>query len=112
MVKQEWGPAQKKFERILKQLGTSHDPYALLALGNIWLQTLHHPIPDKEKEKRHQDRAFSLYKQVLRADPKNLFAANGIGAVLAQKGYTQEARDITAQVLTSKCYKICWFGVQ
>jgi RNA polymerase-associated protein CTR9 len=98
MVKQEWGPAQKKFERILKQPGTNHDPYALLALGNIWLQTLHHPIADKEKEKRHQDRAFSLYKQVLRADPKNLYAANGIGAVLAQKGYLREARDITAQV--------------
>lgn len=31
------------------------------------------------QEKRHQDRALAIYKQVLRNDPKNLYAANGIG---------------------------------
>ena len=39
-----------------------------------------------------------MFKQVLRNDPKNLYAANGIGAVLAHKGYVREARDIFAQV--------------
>lgn len=107
----------------------------MLALGNVWLQTLHQPTRDREKvkqisappksgscvqlvcyidvsfrffhfstqipntsfpgdiskassefdvhfplqEKRHQDRALAIYKQVLRNDPKNLYAANGIG---------------------------------
>lgn len=44
---------------------------------------------------------FSKYicsKQVLRNDPKNIWAANGIGAVLAHKGCVNEARDIFAQV--------------
>lgn len=77
------------------------------------------------QEKRHQDRALAIYKQVLRNDPKNLYAANGIGlfflfllalfclavkkwyikrsqmcpgAVLAHKGYYREARDVFAQV--------------
>ena len=79
LAKQEWGPGQKKFERILKQPSTTNDAYSLLALGNVWLQTLHTPSRDKAKEKRHQDRALALYKQVLRTDPRNLYAANGVG---------------------------------
>ncbi|XP_063293936.1 RNA polymerase-associated protein CTR9 homolog isoform X2 [Pelobates fuscus] len=98
LAKQEWGPGQKKFERILKQPSTQNDTYSMLALGNVWLQTLHQPSRDREKEKRHQDRALAIYKQVLRNDSKNLFAANGIGAVLAHKGYVREARDVFAQV--------------
>lgn len=98
LAKQEWGPGQKKFERILKQEVTGNDTYSLVALGNVWLQTLHQPTKDKEKEKRHQDRALAMYKQVLRCDPRNIWAANGIGAVLAHKGYISEARDIFAQV--------------
>lgn len=34
----------------------------------------------------------------MRNDPKNIWAANGIGAVLAHKGCVNEARDIFAQV--------------
>lgn len=98
LAKQEWGPGQKKFERILKQESTNSDTYSLVALGNVWLQTLHQPTKDKEKEKRHQDRALSLYKQVLRQDGKNIWAANGVGAVLAHKNYIPEARDVFAQV--------------
>ncbi|XP_066503956.1 RNA polymerase-associated protein CTR9 homolog [Hoplias malabaricus] len=98
LAKQEWGPGQKKFERILKQPSTQNDTYSMLALGNVWLQTLHQPTRDREKEKRHQDRALAIYKQVLRNDSKNLYAANGIGAVLAHKGYYRDARDVFAQV--------------
>lgn len=96
--KMQWGPGQKKFERILKNPATSTDAYSLIALGNIWLQTLHQSGKDKDREKRHQDRALAMYKQVLRNDPKNIWAANGIGAVLAHKGCVNEARDIFAQV--------------
>jgi len=98
LSKHEWGPGQKKFERILKNESSLNDSYSMLALGNVWLQTLHYPTRDKDKEKRHQDRALAMFKQVLRNDPKNIFAANGIGAVLAHKGYIREARDIFAQV--------------
>ena len=94
----EWGPGQKKFERILKQPATSGDAYSHIALGNVWLQTLHQPTKDKEKEKKYQDRALTMYKTILRSDPKNIWASNGIGAVLAHKGYITEARDIFAQV--------------
>ncbi|XP_018323793.1 RNA polymerase-associated protein CTR9 homolog [Agrilus planipennis] len=98
LAKNEWGPGQKKYERVLKNPATSQDSYALIALGNVWLQTLHQPTKDKEREKRHQERALSMYKQVMKIDPKNIWAANGIGAVLAHKGAVNEARDIFAQV--------------
>lgn len=98
LAKMEWGPGQRKFERVLKNPSTSQDAYSLIALGNVWLQTLHQPTRDKEREKRHQERALSHYKQVLRTDPRNIWAANGIGAVLAHKGAVNEARDIFAQV--------------
>ncbi|KAH9640676.1 hypothetical protein HF086_010554 [Spodoptera exigua] len=83
LAQQEWGPGQKKFERILQNASTSNDAYSLIALG---------------KEKRHQERALAMYKQVLKSDPKNIWAANGIGCVLAHKGCINEARDIFAQV--------------
>jgi RNA polymerase-associated protein CTR9 len=95
----EWGPGQKKFERILRNPASKDDAYSLIALGNVWLQTLHQPTRDKEREKRHQDRALAMYKQVLRNDPRNIWAANGVGAVLAHKNCIIEARDIFAQVL-------------
>ena len=56
------------------------------------------PSREKDKEKRHQDRALTLYKTVLKNDPKNIWAANGIASVLAHKGCIPEARDIFAQV--------------
>jgi RNA polymerase-associated protein CTR9 len=64
---------------------TSTDAYSLIALGNVWLQTLHQPTRDKEREKRHQDRALAMYKQVLRNDPRNIWAANGIGTIFCLK---------------------------
>ena len=83
---------------VFQNPATSQDSYSLIALGNVWLQTLHQPTKDKEREKRHQERALSMFKQVLKIDPKNIWAANGIGAVLAHKGAVNEARDIFAQV--------------
>ncbi|KYM99351.1 RNA polymerase-associated protein CTR9 like protein [Cyphomyrmex costatus] len=97
LAEMEWSPGQDKFERILKNPTTSTDAYSLVALGNIWLQTLHQSGKDKER-KKHQDQALAMYEQVLRNDPKNIWAANGIGAVLAHKGCVNEARNIFAQV--------------
>jgi RNA polymerase-associated protein CTR9 len=64
------------------------------------------PSRDKEKEKRHQDRALTLYKTVLKNDPRNIWAANGIGCVLAHKGCIPEARDIFASVLKLLNYQL------
>ncbi|VDP76266.1 unnamed protein product [Echinostoma caproni] len=98
LSKNEAEQAQKKFDRIIRQPAYWADAFARISLGNIWLTTLHHPIRDKDKRKRHQDRALSFYKAVLCADPRNIWAAHGIGCVLAHKGFVNEARDVFAQV--------------
>ncbi|KRZ72707.1 RNA polymerase-associated protein CTR9 -like protein, partial [Trichinella papuae] len=96
--KQEWGPAQKKFERILKQSSTAHDPYSLVALGNVWFLSLQSYNHEKEKQRKYEDRALSLYKQALRVHPENILAANGVGCVLAHRGYFQEAKEVFSRV--------------
>ena len=52
-------------------------------------------------KQKFKDRALTMYKTILRNDPRNIWASNGIGAVLAHKGYITEARDIFAQVCFS-----------
>lgn len=94
--KEQLGPAQHVFDRIIKN--NEQDTYSLVALGNIWLHTLYQNNKDKEKEKRHEQRALAMYKQVLKIDPRNIWAANGVGCVLAHKNLLNEARDIFAQV--------------
>jgi len=74
---------KKKFERILHNPQTANDSYALISLGNIWLQTLYMPTRDKEREKRHQARALQVYKLVLKNDNRNIWAANGVGCVFS-----------------------------
>ena len=96
LEKGELGLAQKKYERILK--ANPNDTYAQIAIGNIWLDTLYQPSKDKEKETRHENRALDIYKQVLTIDPRNIWAANGVGCILAHKNLLNEARDIFAQV--------------
>lgn len=64
MAKMQWILGQKNFETILKNPLSSADAYSLIALGNFWLQTLHLPSKDKEKEKKHQEKALAIYKQV------------------------------------------------
>ena len=96
LAKEQLNPAQRQFEHIIKI--NEFDTYALVALGNIWLHTLYHNQRDKEREKRHEQRALAFYKQVLKIDPRNIWGANGVGCVLAHKGLLTEARDIFAQV--------------
>ncbi|XP_025191695.1 RNA polymerase-associated protein CTR9 homolog [Melanaphis sacchari] len=96
--KNEWGPGQKKFERILNNSSTLNDSYALIALGNIWLKMLQNPNANKNLQKKHQDLAMHYYTKVLRYDSKNIWAANGIGCVLAYQNCINEAREIFSQV--------------
>ncbi|VVC34791.1 Tetratricopeptide repeat,Tetratricopeptide repeat-containing domain,Sel1-like [Cinara cedri] len=99
--KMEWGPSQKKFERILRNPSTINDPYALISMGNIWMQTLYQPTSDRDKKMKNLELALQFYSKVLKSDPKNIWAANGIGCVVAHKNYIAEAKDIFAQVRES-----------
>lgn len=95
LAKMQWTLAEKNFEAVIKQ---RQDSYALIARGNYFLQCVHQPNRDKNKDKEFLSRALKTFNEVLRLDPKNIWAANGIGSVLAHKSYFIEARDIFAQV--------------
>jgi RNA polymerase-associated protein CTR9 len=96
LAKMQWTLAEKNFDAIMKQ--QRQDSYALIAKGNYFLQCVHQPIRDKNKDKLHLANAQKTFTEVLRLDPRNIWAANGIGSVLAHKGYFTESRDIFAQV--------------
>lgn len=95
LAKMQWTLAEKNFDAVMKQ---RQDSYALIARGNYFLQCVHQPIRDKNKDKQNLQMALKTFTDVNRLDPKNIWAANGIGAVLAHKGYFIESRDIFAQV--------------
>ncbi|TKR78211.1 hypothetical protein L596_019056 [Steinernema carpocapsae] len=101
MSKNEWGPAQKKFEQILKIPDCKDDPYSYVALGNVWLETLSSASRNRENDKKNRDRALMFYSKALKLQPGNIWAAHGIACILAQKGNFAEARDIFAQVRES-----------
>jgi len=58
---------------------TAKDSYALISMGNLWLQMLHQPDRNKGLDKNHLQLAHKYYVKVLKSDPKNIWAANGIG---------------------------------
>eukprot|EP00912_Choanoflagellata_sp_UC4_P002435 UC4_evm1s1540 len=100
--KREFGQAQKNFEMTPKDKhGLPNDPYASLSIGNIWLRVSELPKnPKKEDEHRQKclNRALNYFTAVLKKDSSNLYAANGIGCVLAAKGDISKAKDIFMNV--------------
>ena len=96
--KLELTPCQKKFERILDRTRANPDIYSLLSVGNVWLESQYQPIKDQEKLNLHQGRALNFFKAALKHDPRNIYAANGIGCLFAAKRMFNEARDIFSQV--------------
>jgi len=84
----EFGPAQKRFEQGLHI--DKYDQYALISLGNVFL---HSYRPDAENSKS-LDRAMDYYSRVLRRNPNNIFAAQGIACTLAEKGRFRQAKEV------------------
>lgn len=97
VMKQEFGPAQKKFEKVKNSNQECPDPYAWLSLGNIWLSLLHSSGHDSAKQRKFSERCLGIYKSVLKRNPNNICAANGIGCVLAYNNQISMARDVFSQ---------------
>ena len=95
MMRREYGPAQKVFETVIDRLDEA-DAYALLSLGNIYYMSARFDEP--EKEAKYLRRALSFFKKVLVNDRSNLYAANGVGVVLADHRDMASAKTIFTQV--------------
>ncbi|KAJ1355322.1 hypothetical protein KIN20_012666 [Parelaphostrongylus tenuis] len=115
MSKHEWGPGQKKFEQVLNKMD-KEDAYSWVSLGNVWMEMLFNlgrkkaDVPGQET--KYMDRALQMFGKALKIEPKNIWAANGIGCVLASKSLWQDARDIFTQVreATSEFYDV-WMNI-
>jgi tetratricopeptide (TPR) repeat protein len=101
---QEWEPAQSIFDKVLREYhvsgGSPMEHYASIALGNIYLCNLN-TAPDANRRDKFLGFASAFYAKVLRNDKLNLYAANGLGCVMACKGELGKAKDIFTRVRES-----------
>ena len=100
MEKGETKLAQSSYEQVLKT--NKNHPYAMVGLGDVWLDALYNvrsnEKDEKDKIKKFRDNAIGLFVAVLKKNPRNAWAANGIGCVLVHQGKIQDARDVFSQV--------------
>ncbi len=88
------GPARKAFERLLQKIDR-HDSYSLVALGNIYIE-----IARSDKKSRNDclKRAAEFFSKALSVEPKNPYAAAGLGILLAEHGQFSQAKEAFLQV--------------
>lgn len=65
-----------------------HDRYALTGMGNLYLVTAREmrrdTEQDKDKRRKTYEKAVEFFDKALQLDPKNAYAAQGIGIALAE----------------------------
>lgn len=95
-----FGPARKSFERVLQSID-KNDPYALVALGNIYVELARQDKQHVRSDDYHK-RAGEFYSKALNLDKGNFFAAQGLGLIFADRGMASEAREVFTQVRSSQ----------
>lgn len=69
-----------------------HDSRSMVSLGNLYFD-------NKSKYENNLKESYKFYFHVLNEDNRNVFGANGLGMVCAEKGEVDAAREIFAKVL-------------
>ncbi|CAB9509292.1 associated protein CTR9 homolog [Seminavis robusta] len=90
----DWQPAQNVFDGLLAKKVPNVEAYAMLSLGNIYFNNLDSP----KRYAKHLQYASDYYKRILSKDSSNAYAANGLGAVLAEKGELFKAKEVFNRV--------------
>lgn len=90
--------AREQYKAALREPGFAKDPYAMLSVANVDFAEIFtlRPTDDGVSEAREAAlrRAFDEYKEVLKSHPSNVYAANGLGSVLAEQGRLEHAREV------------------
>jgi RNA polymerase-associated protein CTR9 len=73
----------------------NHDARTMLSLGNMYFANL------GSNPERYIKDSYKFFHHVLTKDPKNVYAANGLGIVCAEKGEFDVAREIISRVGSS-----------
>lgn len=99
----DWIKAKDTFKEIL-DLKDGDDTYAMLALGN-WNYNAAAATRGAKKSlapelegMNYLEKSQRFYQKALTKQPNNMYAANGIGIVLAERGLFKVAKDIFTQV--------------
>ncbi|KAL9264331.1 CTR9-like protein [Drosera capensis] len=94
----EWVKAKETF-RAASEAAGGNDSYASLCLGNWnYFAALRNEKRSSKLEATHLEKAKELFLNVLNKNNANLYAANGVGLVLAEKGQFDAAKDVFSQV--------------
>eukprot|EP00162_Nutomonas_longa_P015966 comp22457_c0_seq1/m.55291 comp22457_c0_seq1/g.55291 ORF comp22457_c0_seq1/g.55291 comp22457_c0_seq1/m.55291 type:complete len:1117 (+) comp22457_c0_seq1:115-3465(+) len=95
----------------ITEAATEADDYAQLSIGNTYL-SMASKEADAAKVQEHLDRAFDIFKTVLKRNPRNIFAANGLGCILGEKGFIKEAKDCFSLIREStNDFKDSWLNL-
>ncbi|EOY30289.1 Binding isoform 1 [Theobroma cacao] len=94
----DWVKAKETF-RSASDATDGKDSYAILSLGNWnYFAAIRNEKRAPKLEATHLEKAKELYTRVLVQHTANLYAANGAGVVLAEKGHFDVSKDIFTQV--------------
>ncbi|KAJ0403615.1 hypothetical protein ATCC90586_008768 [Pythium insidiosum] len=94
MRRRAWLLAQKQYERVMGMPNQKNDAYALLSMGNIYMSNL----GEKLRYAKNMTLSEGYYKKTMQLQPKNIYAANGLGIMMAEKGNFELAKQIFSQV--------------
>lgn len=80
-------PEQRHYKHTLQQFD-KHDRYALTGMGNIYLSVAREMRRDSDEDRRKRskmyERAVEFFDKALQLDPKNAYAAQGIGIAMVE----------------------------
>lgn len=94
----DWVKAKETF-RAASEATDGKDSYATLSLGNWnYFAAIRNEKRNPKLEATHLEKAKELYTRVLVQHTANLYAANGAGVVLAEKGHFDVSKDLFTQV--------------
>uniref|UniRef100_A0A7S2P2D3 Uncharacterized protein n=2 Tax=Leptocylindrus danicus TaxID=163516 RepID=A0A7S2P2D3_9STRA len=82
----DWAPAQQIFNQLASG---SASTYSQLSLANIYFSNL----VAGSKYAKHLGHAADFYRRIIVKDPSNLYAALGLGTILAEKGDLNRSKE-------------------
>ncbi|GMH52292.1 hypothetical protein TL16_g01201 [Triparma laevis f. inornata] len=94
----EYQNSQHIYEKLLNEGSTTMHPYANVALGNIYFATIgtsKGKLANRDKFLKYSE---DYFVKALKKDSGNVYAGNGLGCVLAEKGELSKARNVFQRV--------------
>ena len=107
-----WSEAEQQFAALrnlpkpdaaanAKEKTLTHDEYAMVSAANAaYYSAIKEGVLKRndpkvlKREEEHYERAYSLFQKTLQKNGSNVYAANGLGIILAERGRIDEAKTV------------------